>query len=190
MENWNVFEYGCGNSTLWWAKNVKFIKSVEHNKDYYKHVVNRLPDNASLSFRPLGKIIESSDSKRIKRIVSNSRAFLSENNFEKLYNSYLQNDDYLSYTAEILTISDKFDAIVIDGESRVLCSIIATNSLKKSGIIIFDNSDREEYEIAYEYLNNLGYYRIDFWGPGPINPYQWCTSILICNLKSLQRKLP
>lgn len=30
-----VFEYGSGNSTIWWSKRVKKIVSVEHNEEWY-----------------------------------------------------------------------------------------------------------------------------------------------------------
>ena len=34
--NFNVFEYGSGQSTFWWAERVNFIHSVEHNPIWIK----------------------------------------------------------------------------------------------------------------------------------------------------------
>lgn len=34
-KNMVVFEYGSGNSTIWWSKRVKKIVSVEHNEEWY-----------------------------------------------------------------------------------------------------------------------------------------------------------
>ncbi len=51
--NFNVFEYGCGNSTLWYAKRVKSIKAVEHDKSWFDFVSGKLPPNAEVIFREL-----------------------------------------------------------------------------------------------------------------------------------------
>lgn len=34
----SVFEYGCGNSTLWWAKRAKVVVSVEDNREWFSRV--------------------------------------------------------------------------------------------------------------------------------------------------------
>lgn len=49
-----VFEYGCGNSTIWWAKRSKKVFAVEHDEDWFKSVKSRLPKNADLLHRSLG----------------------------------------------------------------------------------------------------------------------------------------
>jgi len=43
-----VFEYGCGNSTLWWAKRVKNIVSCEHDKAWYDTMNNKISQNVEL----------------------------------------------------------------------------------------------------------------------------------------------
>jgi hypothetical protein len=70
-----------------------------------------------------------------------------------------------------------FDVVVIDGQARVLSAWLAAKFVKPNGIIVFDNSDREFYSPGFELLANDGYKRIDFYGTGPINMYEWCTSI-------------
>lgn len=47
--NLTVFEYGSGNSTLWWASRVSRVVTCEHDKAWYERMINRLPSNASLS---------------------------------------------------------------------------------------------------------------------------------------------
>jgi hypothetical protein len=37
-----VFEYGSGNSTLWWAKRAKSVFSVEDDKDWFEKISNNL----------------------------------------------------------------------------------------------------------------------------------------------------
>jgi hypothetical protein len=42
-----IFEYGCGNSTLWWAKRVAEVVSVEHDGEWYRRVAARVPPNVT-----------------------------------------------------------------------------------------------------------------------------------------------
>ena len=41
-----VFEYGCGQSTLYWAARAYNVTSVEHNRDYHAKVSKQAPKNA------------------------------------------------------------------------------------------------------------------------------------------------
>lgn len=45
-----IFEFGSGNSTIWYAKKVKSIDSVEHDQNWYEKVKSNLPDNASIHY--------------------------------------------------------------------------------------------------------------------------------------------
>ena len=96
----------------------------------------------------------------------------------------LENTSYLhreleegAYEGEILNYKNDFDIIVIDGRNRNKCIKNAMEALKNDGIVIWDNSDRSEYEEGFNFLLDRKFKRIDFWGLGPINTYQWCTSI-------------
>lgn len=40
-----VFEYGSGNSTLFWAKRVKHLTSVESDPLWYEHMADKIPAN-------------------------------------------------------------------------------------------------------------------------------------------------
>lgn len=81
------------------------------------------------------------------------------------------------YENEISSFNDEFDIVIIDGRKRVECAKNSLKALKKDGVIIWDNSDRELYNEGYDFLIANGFKRIDFWGMGPINAYAWCTSI-------------
>lgn len=43
-----VFEYGCGNSTLWWANRTKHVISCEHNRQWYDRMKSKVPSNVEL----------------------------------------------------------------------------------------------------------------------------------------------
>ncbi|MNY02264.1 hypothetical protein D3C86_1348310 [compost metagenome] len=48
-----VFEYGCGNSTRWWAGRVARVVSCEHDAAWHQKVLPTLPENVELRFVPL-----------------------------------------------------------------------------------------------------------------------------------------
>lgn len=49
-KDFTVFEYGSGNSTIWYANRVKQIISVENDEDWFKVVSKLLPANAKLIY--------------------------------------------------------------------------------------------------------------------------------------------
>lgn len=51
----NVFEYGSGNSTLYYSKFVGHVVSVEHDQGWYENIKNKMPENVELFFSELVK---------------------------------------------------------------------------------------------------------------------------------------
>ena len=49
----DVFEFGCGNSTLWWAERVASVMSVEHDPHWAEQLAARIPENVTLHHVPL-----------------------------------------------------------------------------------------------------------------------------------------
>lgn len=84
------------------------------------------------------------------------------------------NDGYASIVSEL---SIEFDVILIDGRMRNACTKHAIKALKPAGIVLFDNSDRDDYKEAYALLTENGFKRIDFWGISPITPITSCSSV-------------
>jgi len=114
----NVFEYGSGGSTVYFAKNCASVTSTEDNKQWLERVDTRLAaqgiSNATLQFRPFD--------------------FHHPVDFEK--------SDYLH------SIPDRhFDVIVVDGteesvQVRPACFQYAESRIGPGGIIIVDDSWR------------------------------------------------
>lgn len=48
-----VFEFGSGNSTLFYAQRAKQVVSVEHDKDWFDKIKNASPANAEMIFSEL-----------------------------------------------------------------------------------------------------------------------------------------
>lgn len=136
---WRVFEYGSGNSTLWWAARVARVVSCEHDAAWHARLRPQLP--AHVEYRHVG----------------------------------LERPEI--YAAGAAEFPGQFEVIVLDGRERVACARHAVLGLAPGGVIVWDNSDRDEYRPGYEWLAAAGFRRLDFWGLGPINTYGWCTSV-------------
>jgi len=137
--HFNVFEFGSGNSTIWFAQRVNKVISIEHDKEYFDFIskeLNKYP-NVDHRFTEIGK----------------------------------------NYNGQILNYKNEFEIIIIDGRERVQCAKNSVNALTTNGIIIWDNADRQKYQEGYEFLNELGFKRIDFFGLAPIAYKETCTTI-------------
>lgn len=49
-KDFSVFEYGSGNSTIWYAQRVKEIISVENDEDWFNKVSSSLPANTEVIY--------------------------------------------------------------------------------------------------------------------------------------------
>ena len=58
-KSFSLFEYGCGNSTLFFARHVKKITSVEHNKKWFEQIEPKSPNNSELHFRTAENYVDS-----------------------------------------------------------------------------------------------------------------------------------
>ena len=48
-----VFEFGSGNSTLFYSRFVNQLVAVEHDKQWYEHVKFNMPDNVNIKYEKL-----------------------------------------------------------------------------------------------------------------------------------------
>ncbi|MGD0540341.1 MAG: hypothetical protein ABSB33_02375 [Tepidisphaeraceae bacterium] len=48
QRNWTVLEWGCGNSTLWWAARTKRVIGIEHDRAWHKIIASETPANAAV----------------------------------------------------------------------------------------------------------------------------------------------
>ena len=121
----SVFEYGCGNSTLWWAARVREVISCEHDPAWYERMRPRIPPNVTLRQVDL---------------------------------------DGGAYARTVSEYPGRFDIVMLDGRDRVNCAIHAVGALKPGGVILWDNSDRAEYQVGYDHLARLGFRKLPFIG--------------------------
>jgi hypothetical protein len=169
-----VFEYGCGNSSLWWAKHAKSVVSVEHHSDWADKVSARAPGNLKVLLRP--QQATELRSNLVDAFLARKPNLYPSGSAELDVEHGMQTHGFIDYATEP-TKYDPFDIIVVDGMARSLSAWVAAHCLTPDGFIVFDNSDRWQYNAGYQALEELGFGRVDFWGPGPVNSDPWCTSI-------------
>lgn len=145
----NVFEWGMGSSTVYFARHAN-VFSVEHNSQWYRKVklyfwLNALSGTLKL-IRP--------ERRTIAGDFQDPTQFRSSCELNK-------KDTFIRYVAEIANYpTNHFDLIVIDGRARPSCLLVAKSFVKIGGYILLDNSERKEYERGVSLLNEFE--RTDF----------------------------
>jgi hypothetical protein len=134
-----VFEYGCGASTLWWASRVRRVVAVEHEESWAQRIASQAPPHVTVTHVPLASGDE--------------------------------------YARNVLAHGGPFDVVVIDGRRRVDCVSHAMAGLRPEGVILFDNTDRDEYAQGVAQLALAGFHRIEFIGLAPMVDFKSETSL-------------
>jgi hypothetical protein len=147
-----VFEWGCGGSTLFWAKHGLTVTSIEHNEAWAKRI-QALAD-ADGAGRVNVKYVPPQPTGRIQSL--RCPGF-----FDR-------------YVCSIHEMADKADLICVDGRVRNAC--VQESMFRTNKWLILDNSDREDYRQSMERL--IGWNSEHFTGHGPDgNGVRWRTSI-------------
>ena len=75
--------------------------------------------------------------------------------------------------------ANSFDVVINDGlEPRAGFAAPLANLLTPTGFFVWDNSERTEYHCGLAELQDLDFWRLDFFGLGPVNSYAWQTTVL------------
>ncbi|AQG81588.1 hypothetical protein AWR27_21115 [Spirosoma montaniterrae] len=141
----NVYEYGSGNSTRWFAKRVGLIHAIEHSLDWYNTIKGNLPDNAILVYEPLELKADYHD-----------MAFMDVN-------------DETPYSLNIKTRNLLYDIVIVDGVNRNNCIANSIGCVSSNGVIIVDNLEYSgQMQAGLNLLKDAGFKRLEFWGLSPI----------------------
>ncbi len=127
----NVFEWGMGRSTPFFAKRGVKLISIEHDKMWYRKV------RAQINATGLSENVE------LRLVVVDSSE---------------QQPDYGPYLQVISEYLDNFfDVVVVDGRERAACFLQAVTKVKPGGLLIMDDSQRERYAEAMKVVENAGW---------------------------------
>lgn len=171
-----VFEFGSGYSSLFFATHAGSCHSVEHNADWANMLLT-MNQNVNVEIVPEGDAAMEAAAPMLREFEQMGFNLpLSNDRGHNVYHGLL-NAEFAGYASRICGRNKGYhDIVVVDGMARVLCGFLAAQMIRDDGVIILDNSDRWQYNALQSYLIDSGFGRIDFWGPGPLNNYAWCTS--------------
>lgn len=151
-----VFEYGSGASTVWLARRVDHVHSVEHHAGFARQMAQALAEH------PQAEV-------RVVEPVPSARPLVPS---RKEGHAGL---DFAAYVAAIDDVPGSFDLVVIDGRAREACLAAAVGRLAPDGMIVFDNSRRRRYREA---IGGSGLQERVLRGLTPSLPYPEQTSLL------------
>jgi len=143
----DVLEYGCGNSTLWWAKHARSVTSIENSKDWYQRMASKVPDTCNLLLEPVDA--ERPDSRQLKR--------------------YVEAVDALGLFDVIV-----IDGVNYPGVRR-RCTERGMAHLRAGGLVIVDNADW--LPLTCQMMRDAGFFELDYCGLGPLNEFSETTSL-------------
>lgn len=108
------WEFGSGKSTIWFARRVKHLTSVEHNSAWFERVT---------------KMLEENDLKNVDYFL---RPREQDDGFQRLP----------AYVSGLTDVEDEsLDFIMIDGIYRDLCALASLDKIKPNGILVIDNAN-------------------------------------------------
>lgn len=128
-------EYGSGRSTLFFAKKLNKLVSIEHYAGWYEKVKKNIEDKGitNVDYHLIPK------QNTADAVEDTKEALLKLDGHES-------RDHYANYYNKVNEYPDEyFDFVLIDGRARVKCGLNAMNKLKSGGIFVLDNSERTRY---------------------------------------------
>jgi len=138
-----IFEYGSGNSSLYFSNKVESVISIEHNNKWYAKLKKTI---YKLNISNLSIVLIKPE--KIDKLLSQTNKIFHSNDYR------YQNYTFEHYVKSINKYPDEnFDIIIIDGRARVGCVKYSMPKLKKGGYLLLDDSNR----IFYSEINDLLY---------------------------------
>ena len=111
----DMLEFGSGRSTLWFARRVHHVSSVEHNPEWYTKISGKISDFS----------------------ITNISYFLHPKQEDSIPAS---ESEYVKTTAIFKPAT--LDVLLVDGIYRAQCVLKSLPMLKSGGILVIDNVNR------------------------------------------------
>ncbi len=165
-----VFEYGAGGSTLFFAARVANVVSVEHDSAWAAQVQAALVQEQRLN-ATVHLIPPESDPACDGQDPADPEAYVSSA-------PQYRGMSFRKYAAHLDGWPDaSFDLVMVDGRARPGCLCHARSKVKPGGWLLLDNAERAHYHPALRSLEAEGWRKRDFSGPGPRVAMFWRTWI-------------
>ena len=163
-ETMRAFEWGSGGSTLFLARRVREIVSIEHDAEWHRVITARLRSEGMTNCEC--RLIEP------RPVGSAGSQFRSgQRGCTDL--------DFEEYVRAIEAYPDgHFDFIMIDGRARLACLSLAWSKVRIGGHILLDNSNYERYQRQLAVETPPSFERHDISGVSPYGGDVWTQSTI------------
>lgn len=120
----SVFEYGGGGSTLWLEDRGCLVTTIEHDPGWYEQLVTVVGPSTTV------RLVPAAANGSLTSTAAPGRFF----------------DAYVAAVDELPP--DSQDLVIVDGRARVACVMAAMRRVRPGGLLLLDDSERQEYEPA------------------------------------------
>ena len=107
-------------------------------------------------------------------LVQNNLLSQSSDNY-KLYTEAFSETS--KYANSIQLVASPVDLVIVDGVHRNECIVACLSKLNAKGVIILDDSERDEYQPGVDLLARNGFKALEFWGFSPGLFYRKCSTL-------------
>jgi SAM-dependent methyltransferase len=104
-------------------------------------------------------------------------------NSEMIFCELVRGGDYCKMPVKL---EETFDIIIVDGRDRVNCCKQAVDALSPTGVIVLDDSEREFYREAVDFLLKKRFKQLAFTGISPGLFYRKATSVFYRDVNCLE----
>ena len=179
-------EFGSGASTFWFAARCQDFKSLEFDSAYYR-LLTEIPALKSTTLVDASGLIsylikpeQDLDKYQIyiDRDLDNEGARKTHPNVDSKFTG----DNLVTKIRQEIASAD---CVFIDGGPRNFLIALAAELLKNEALLVIDNTDMDFLQLGLAVLKSKGFREIPFVGFGPLNNYEWQTSIFIKSLEPL-----
>jgi hypothetical protein len=179
-----VLEFGSGASTIWFARNCKAVKSYEFDSGYYHDIKNFV----NLTNGLIVNVSDESYASSPEELATNLEKLLANDRQQSdLGSDFWDTFNPARFCSKIKNEIQDADLISIDGGPRNFLMGLASADAKTNAIIVVDNSDVNYVRLGVPSLIAAGFVEIPLSGPGPLNPYEWQTSIFLKSLEPFRK---
>ena len=158
----HILEFGCGYSTIWWARRASRVTSIERSSHWIAEVrqalsMHGITNVELISFSGFSGITE----EEIKAGCEPTR-------LKSSIQRYVQAGQGRN---------ELYDIIVVDDVFRNETASAAIAQLKPGGILVLDDSERERYRPTFDLFKRMGWSFASFFGATPYHFHEKQTTI-------------
>jgi hypothetical protein len=179
LQQFKIVEFGSGASTIWLSGQCKELISYEFDSVYFKAMREvtadsnvRLVDVQALFD---GLTPDVSCSSFLSELLHNDK---DKENFAPGFWEFINVPRLVD---EFKNSTKNADLVFVDGGLRSFVLGIISESVSDTCLVVVDNSDVEWVRTGVVELLRRNFIEIPFIGFGPLNDYEWRTSVLARN---------